>query len=65
MKSLLVTEQAVNMEIPKETCTHDLKKMFIYSIIKKKKGKMYLTNKLMYKNVSHQKLNTDTLSAET
>ena len=37
MKSLLVTEQAVNMEIPTETCTHDLKKMFIYSIIKKKR----------------------------
>ena len=37
MKSLLVTEQAVNMEIPKETCTHDFKKMFIYSIIKKKR----------------------------
>lgn len=35
MKSFLVTEQAVNMEIPTEICTHDLKKMFIYSIIKK------------------------------
>ena len=35
MKSLWVTKQTVNMEIPTETCTHDLKKMFIYSIIKK------------------------------
>ena len=26
-------EQAVHMEIPTETCTHDIKKMLIYSII--------------------------------
>ena len=43
MKSLLVTEQAVNMEIPKETCTHDLKKNVYLQHYKKKKGKMYLT----------------------
>ena len=28
-----MTEQAVDMEIPTETCTHNLKEMLIYSII--------------------------------
>ena len=36
MKSLLVTEQAVNMEIPTETCTHDLKKNVHLQHYKKK-----------------------------
>ena len=43
MKSLLVTEQAVNMEIPTETCTHDLKKNVYLQHYKKKRGKMYIT----------------------
>ena len=33
MKSLLVTEQAVNMEIPTETCTHDLKKKCLFTAL--------------------------------
>ena len=41
MKSLWATKQTVNMEIPTETSTHDLKKMFIYSIIKKKGKNVY------------------------
>ena len=28
-----MTEQAVDVEIPTETCTHDLKKMLIYGTI--------------------------------
>ena len=39
MKSLLVTEQAVNMEIPTETCTHDLKKNVYLQHYKKKEEK--------------------------
>ena len=27
-----MTEQAADMEIPTDTCTHDIKKMLIYSI---------------------------------
>ena len=27
-----MTEQAVDMEIPTETCTHDIKKMLVYFI---------------------------------
>ena len=27
------SQQAADMEIPTETCTHDIKKIFIYSII--------------------------------
>ena len=59
-----MTEQAVDKGIPMETCIHDLKKMLIYSIIKKG-GKMYITEEINIKKLIYQKSNPGTLSSET